>query len=59
MARRVPFVHRVELPLEIETTGNNGNETSSSLSCQGKQQNLMPRGDQLIANAYNARVACV
>jgi hypothetical protein len=50
MARRVSFVCRIELPLETETIGNNGNETSLSLSCHGKQQNLMLRGDQLIAN---------
>jgi hypothetical protein len=59
MARRISFIHRIGFPVETETIGNDGNEISLSLSCHGKQQNLMPRGDQLIANADDARAAYV
>ncbi len=58
MARRISFIDRIELPIELDTIGNNGNEISLSLPCHGKQRNLMPRGDQLIANIVR-RTDCV
>jgi hypothetical protein len=48
MARRMSFIHLVELPrTQLETTGNNGYEISLSLPCHGNNeiswQNDSPR----------------
>ena len=51
MARSISFICHIVLLVGLEMIGKHGNETSLSLPwCHGtNKQNLMPRGDRLIA----------